>query len=60
MPFYRYRCKKCKKEFSFMEKMTDERKTICPECYGELERIFEPIEAIYKTDGFFKKESKKD
>mgnify|MGYP001348927603 FL=1 len=43
-----------------MEKMTDERKTICPECYGELERIFEPIEAIYKTDGFFKKESKKD
>ena len=60
MPFYRYKCKRCKKEFSFMEKMSEERKRICPECLGELERVFTPVDTIYKSDGFYKKEGKKD
>ncbi|WP_041428441.1 FmdB family zinc ribbon protein [Pseudothermotoga lettingae] len=35
MPFYRYYCEKCKKEFEFFMKM-GEKAPDCPDCGGEL------------------------
>lgn len=33
MPIYEYRCNKCNKEFSLIQKVgSSERDTVCPEC----------------------------
>lgn len=32
MPIYEYQCKSCGHEFEAMQKMSDDRLTVCPEC----------------------------
>ena len=40
MPTYDYRCLACGHEFEQFQRMSEERLQECPECQGELKRLF--------------------
>jgi putative FmdB family regulatory protein len=53
MPTYGYVCKACGHEFDIVQKMADEPLTICPECGGELRKVFAPPAISFKGSGFY-------
>lgn len=54
MPLYEYKCKKCNKTFEFLEKITDEPKTICPDCgVSTLKRQISPAGFKLKGTGWY-------
>jgi len=42
MPTYEYACKGCGHRFDVWQSMSDDALTICPECGGELRKVFAP------------------
>lgn len=58
MPTYQYRCKSCEHEFDIFQKFSDDPLTTCPECQGEIRRVFQPAGIIFKGSGWYIKDSK--
>ena len=50
MPKYNYTCSTCG-ELELERKMTDTEFKICPQCGGELQRVWKPIIDIWKCGG---------
>lgn len=53
MPTYEYACRACGHVFDIVQKMSDDRLTICPECGGELRKVFAPPAIAFKGSGFY-------
>jgi putative FmdB family regulatory protein len=53
MPTYEYACKACGHHFEAWQSMTDDPLTICPECGGELRKVFAPPAITFKGSGFY-------
>jgi putative FmdB family regulatory protein len=53
MPTYEYRCRNCGHSFDIVQKMSDEPLTHCPECGGELRKVFAPPAISFKGSGFY-------
>jgi putative FmdB family regulatory protein len=53
MPTYEYRCRACDHTFEIVQKMSDDSLTICPECGGELRKVFAPPAITFKGSGFY-------
>jgi putative FmdB family regulatory protein len=53
MPTYEYVCKACGHGFETWQSMTDDPLTICPECGGELRKVFAPPAITFKGSGFY-------
>ena len=53
MPTYEYRCRACGHVFDIVQKMSDDPLTICPECGGELRKVFAPPAISFKGSGFY-------
>jgi putative FmdB family regulatory protein len=53
MPTYEYRCRDCGHTFEIVQKMSDEPLTHCPECGGELRKVFAPPAISFKGSGFY-------
>jgi len=54
MPTYEYECLKCGYKFEEFQKMTDEPIKICPQCSGEVKKIFTPGAGfLFKGTGFY-------
>jgi putative FmdB family regulatory protein len=53
MPTYEYRCRDCGHSFDIVQKMSDEPLTHCPECGGELRKVFAPPAISFKGSGFY-------
>jgi putative FmdB family regulatory protein len=54
MPLYEYKCSRCKKTFEFLEKITSDPKTICPECGTQtLKRQISPAGFKLKGTGWY-------
>ena len=53
MPTYEYRCRACGHVFDIVQKMSDDPLTICPECGGELRKVFAPPAIAFKGSGFY-------
>jgi putative FmdB family regulatory protein len=53
MPTYEYRCRDCGHTFDIVQKMSDEPLTHCPECGGELRKVFAPPAISFKGSGFY-------
>jgi putative FmdB family regulatory protein len=53
MPTYEYRCRDCGHSFDIVQKMSDEALTHCPECGGELRKVFAPPAISFKGSGFY-------
>jgi putative FmdB family regulatory protein len=54
MPTYEYLCRTCSHRFETLQKMTDEPLTTCPECGGNIRRVFFPAGVVFKGSGFYK------
>jgi len=71
MPFYIYRCLKCKKHLEIQQKITDTRiencGQYCEEPYSEstgsfngpVKIVLQPIHTIFKGSGFYETDYKK-
>ena len=58
MPTYEYRCKSCGHELEAQQSFTDDPLTECPECQGDLRKVFGNIAVTFKGSGFYKNDSR--
>lgn len=60
MPFYKFKCNSCKKNFEVLKKINEEKKTSCPYCDSEdTERVYGSVGVVFKGSGFYSTDSKK-
>ncbi|WP_420854837.1 FmdB family zinc ribbon protein [Rhodoluna lacicola] len=57
MPTYSYACKKCQHSFDIQQTLSDASLTVCPECGGELRKVFGQVGITFKGSGFYKTDS---
>jgi putative FmdB family regulatory protein len=58
MPVYEYRCKNCGHQFEATQAFSDDALTECPECKGELRKVFGSVGIAFKGSGFYKNDSR--
>lgn len=58
MPTYEYACKKCGNHLEAVQKFTDGPLTECPDCGGELRKVFGNVGIVFKGSGFYKNDSR--
>ncbi len=58
MPLYEYRCRNCNHQFEIQQSFSDDALTVCPECEGELRKVFNPVGIAFKGSGFYKNDSR--
>lgn len=54
MPIYEYQCKACGGEFEYQQRMSDDPKTVCESCGGNLERLISRSSFLLKGSGWYK------
>lgn len=58
MPTYEYACKACGHQLEAVQKFTDEPLSECPECGGELRKVYGAVGIVLKGSGFYKTDSR--
>ncbi len=58
MPTYQYRCTECATELEAVQKFTDPPLTACPECAGDLRKVFSAVGVVFKGSGFYATDSR--
>jgi putative FmdB family regulatory protein len=58
MPTYEYACKDCGHHLEVVQAFTDDALTECPNCSGQLRKVFSPIGISFKGSGFYKTDSR--
>jgi putative FmdB family regulatory protein len=59
MPTYEYVCKACGHLFEIVRSMNDEPLTECPECGGELRKVFAAPSISFRGSGFYATDHRK-
>lgn len=59
MPTYQYACIACEHQFEAIQAFSDDSLTKCPECTGELRKIYSAVGVVFKGSGFYKTDSAK-
>ena len=57
MPTYSYKCKNCGHTFDVQQSINDAALTECPDCKGELNKVFGVGSVTFKGTGFYKTDS---
>ena len=58
MPLYEYRCRSCNHQFEIQQSFSDDALTVCPECQGDLRKVFNPVGISFKGTVFYKNDSR--
>ncbi|MFT3888922.1 MAG: zinc ribbon domain-containing protein [Arachnia sp.] len=58
MPTYQYQCKSCGADLEVVQKFSDPSLTECPECSGELRKVFNAVGVVFKGSGFYRTDSR--
>jgi putative FmdB family regulatory protein len=58
MPTYEYECQSCHERMEAVQKFADPSLTICPNCGGELRKVFSAVGIVFKGSGFYKNDSR--
>ncbi|MGA4507992.1 FmdB family zinc ribbon protein [Propionibacteriaceae bacterium G1746] len=58
MPTYQYHCKSCSTDLEVVQKFTDASLTECPECRGELRKVYGAVGVVFKGSGFYKTDNR--
>lgn len=58
MPTYEYRCSDCGHGFEQVQKFSDDPLETCPECGGQLRKVFGSVGIVLKGSGFYKTDSR--
>ena len=59
MPTYQYACADCDHQFEAFQSFTEASLTTCPECKGEVRKIYSTVGVVFKGSGFYKTDSAK-
>ncbi|MFM2144918.1 MAG: hypothetical protein RI899_706 [Actinomycetota bacterium] len=59
MPTYQYACADCGHEFEAFQTFSEASLTECPECKGEVRKIYSAVGVVFKGSGFYKTDSAK-
>lgn len=57
MPLYSYACKQCEHTFDVQQSFADAALTKCPECGGELRKVYGNVGVTFKGSGFYRNDS---
>ncbi len=57
MPTYSYKCKQCQHAFDALQSIQDAALTSCPECNGELVKVYGSVGVTFKGSGFYRTDS---
>lgn len=58
MPKYQYQCKACGEGLEVQQSFTDDALTVCPNCGGDLRKVFNAVGVVFKGSGFYKTDSR--
>ena len=58
MPNYPYSCKDCGHAFEIVQSFSDDALTECPECGGNLRKVFSSVGVVFKGSGFYRNDSR--
>lgn len=58
MPTYQYRCRSCDELIEAVQKFTDPALTECPNCGGDLRKVFNAVGIVFKGSGFYATDSR--
>ena len=58
MPKYQYQCKDCGEALEVQQSFTDDALTVCPNCGGDLRKVFNAVGVVFKGSGFYKTDSR--
>lgn len=57
MPTYSYACKKCEHSFDIQQSLSEASLSVCPECGGDLRKVFGQVGVTFKGSGFYRNDS---
>jgi len=57
MPTYSYQCQACGHAFEITQSIHDQALESCPECKGELRKVFGKVGISFKGSGFYRTDS---
>ncbi len=58
MPTYQYTCTDCGEPLEVVQKFTDTALTECPNCGGNLRKVFSAVGVVFKGSGFYRTDSR--
>ena len=58
MPTYAYRCADCEHSFDIYQSFSDATLTECPECGGDLRKVFGSLGVTFNGSGFYRTDSR--
>jgi putative FmdB family regulatory protein len=57
VPTYSYACKQCEHSFDIQQALSEASLTVCPQCGGELRKVFGQVGVTFKGSGFYSNDS---
>jgi putative FmdB family regulatory protein len=57
MPTYQYQCSACEHAFEAFQSFSEDPLTVCPECKGEVRKVYSAVGVVFKGSGFYKTDS---
>ena len=58
MPTYQYACTACGHELEAVQSFSDDPLTTCPDCGGNLRKLFGNVGVVFKGSGFYRNDSR--
>jgi putative FmdB family regulatory protein len=58
MPTYEYACRSCGHHLEIFQSFSEEPLTTCPNCEGDLRKVFGSIGIVLKGSGFYRTDSR--
>ena len=58
MPTYQYACKSCGQHLEVVQSFSDDSLTTCPECQGDLRKVWGSVGVVFKGSGFYRNDSR--
>ncbi|WP_209693155.1 FmdB family zinc ribbon protein [Kribbella aluminosa] len=58
MPTYQYQCTDCGESLEARQSFTDDALTVCPNCQGNLRKVFNAVGVVFKGSGFYRNDSR--
>jgi putative FmdB family regulatory protein len=59
LPLYDYQCRSCQKTVEVRHGFKETHDEVCPDCGGEMARVFTPAPILFKGSGFYLTDSRK-
>jgi putative FmdB family regulatory protein len=58
VPKYQYQCKDCGEALEVQQSFTEDALTVCPNCGGDLRKVFNAVGVVFKGSGFYRNDSR--